>query len=263
MAETNQDQREDGDQQERDGKPSEPTDDLVTSRHTIALEDGELSYTATTGRIVLREEAHTDNKFDGAKARAEVFLTAYTADCDNPAARPVTFAFNGGPGSSSVWLHLGLLGPRRVLSGDVGVLLPPPYDIADNHQTLLRHSDLVFIDPVSTGYSRVVKGEKPQDFHGYGSDIESVAEVIRLWTTRSGRWMSPKYLCGESYGTMRAAGLARHLQERYGMYLNGLILISAYLDGGTAEFGGGNDAPYALYLPTYAAIANYHGLHGD
>ena len=189
-------------------------------------------------------------------------MIAYTLS-DGAATRPVTFAFNGGPGSSSVWLHLGLLGPRRVLSGDVGVLLPPPYDIADNHQTLLRYSDLVFIDPVSTGYSRVVKGEKPQDFHGYEGDIESVAEVIRLWTTRSGRWMSPKYLCGESYGTMRAAGLARHLQERYGMYLNGLILISAYLDGGTAEFDGGNDGPYALYLPTYAAIANYHGLHAD
>src|SRR5215475_4533086 len=263
MAETTQDQREDGDQQERDGKPSEPTDDLVTSRHTIALEDGELSYTATTGRIVLREEAHTDNKFDGAKARAEVFLTAYTADCDDPAARPVTFAFNGGPGSSSVWLHLGLLGPRRVLSGDVGALEPPPYGLADNAQTLLRHSDLVFIDPVSTGYSRAVKGEKSGDFHGYGGDIESVGEVIRLWTTRNGRWMSPKYLCGEAYGTTRAAGLARHLQERYGMYLNGLMLISCFLNGGSVMFTPGNDDAYVNYLPTYAAIANYHGKHGD
>ena len=246
------------------GQPADPVDDFVTTNHVITIDGEQLAYTATAGRVVLRQERHTEDKFDGPKARAEVFMTAYTlGDSGGVATRPVTFAFNGGPGSSSVWLHLGLLGPRRVLSGDVGVLLPPPYDIADNHQTLLRHSDLVFIDPVSTGYSRVVKGEKPQDFHGYGGDIESVAEVIRLWTTRSGRWMSPKYLCGESYGTMRAAGLARYLQERYGMYLNGLILISAYLDGGTAEFGGGNDAPYALYLPTYAAIANYHGLHGD
>src|SRR5215471_3424517 len=245
------------------GQPADPVDDFVTTNHVITIDGEQLPYTATTGRVVLRQEGHTENKFDGPKARAEIFMTAYTLGGGDVTTRPVTFAFNGGPGSSSVWLHLGLLGPRRVLSGDVGVLLPPPYDIADNYQTLLRHSDLVFIDPVSTGYSRVVKGEKPQDFHGYGGDIESVAEVIRLWTTRSGRWMSPKYLCGESYGTMRAAGLARHLQERYGMYLNGLILISAYLDGGTAEFGGGNDAPYALYLPTYAAIANYHGLHGD
>jgi carboxypeptidase C (cathepsin A) len=249
--------------EERDDKPAEPTDDLVTSQHSIALADGEMSYTATAGRIVLREEAHTDDKFEGARARAEVFVTAYTADSDDPASRPVTFAFNGGPGSSSVWLHLGLLGPRRVLSGDVGDLVPPPYGLADNAQTLLRHSDLVFVDPVSTGYSRAVKGEKSKDFHGYGGDIQSVGEVIRLWTTRNDRWMSPKYLCGESYGTTRAAGLARYLQERYGMYLNGLMLVSSVLDFGTAEFAGGNDDPYAMYLPTYAAVAHYHGKLGD
>jgi carboxypeptidase C (cathepsin A) len=243
---------------------AEPTDDLVTTRHSIRLEDGaELSYSVTAGRIVLRQEAHTDDKFDGPQAKAEVFVTAYTADSEDPVARPVTFAFNGGPGSSSVWLHLGLLGPRRVLMGDVGALLPPPYGLADNHETLLRHSDLVFIDPVSTGFSRAVKGEKSKEFHGFGGDIESVGEVIRLWTTRNGRWMSPKFLCGESYGTTRAAGLARHLQERYGLYLNGLMLISAVLDFGTAEFGGGNDDPYALYLPTYAAVAHYHGKLGD
>jgi len=108
---------------------------------------------------------------------------AYTLDDADARTRPVTFAFNGGPGSSSVWLHLGLLGPRRVLMGDAGDLLPPPYDLADNHETLLSHSDLVFIDPVSTGYSRAVKGEKSKDFHGYGGDVESVGEVIRLWTT--------------------------------------------------------------------------------
>ncbi len=244
------------------GKADEPADDLVTTHHEITIDGQQLACTATTGRIVLRQEGQTDGKSDGPQAKAEVFLTAYTLDDPAAASRPVTFAFNGGPGSSSIWLHLGLLGPRRVLSGDAGELLPPPYALAGNPETLLRHSDLVFIDPVSTGFSRVVKGEQPKDFHGYGGDIESVGEVIRLWTTRNGRWMSPKYLCGESYGTMRAAGLARHLQERCGMYLNGLILISSYLDGGTAEFGGGNDDPYALYLPTYAAIAHYHGRLG-
>ena len=120
------------------------------------------------------------------------------ADPSQPNPRPVTFAFNGGPGSASIWLHLGLLGPRRLLMGDAGALLPPPYGIADNEQTLLRHSDLVFIDPVSTGFSRAAKGEKSKDFHGYTGDIESVAEVIRLWTARNGRWMSPKYLCAVS-----------------------------------------------------------------
>jgi len=243
----------------------EPADDLVTTQHSVRAGGAELRYTVTAGRLVLRVEEHgDDDKFTGAAAKAEVFVAAYTAGADGEQdpARPVTFAFNGGPGSSSVWLHLGLLGPRRVLMGDAGALLPPPYGLADNEQTLLRHSDLVFIDPVSTGFSRAVKGGKPRDFHGYGGDIESVGEVIRLWTTRNGRWMSPKYLCGESYGATRAAGLARHLQERYGMYLNGLILISAFLDGQALEFSGINDEPYVAYLPTYAAIANYHGKHG-
>jgi carboxypeptidase C (cathepsin A) len=244
-------------------KDTEPADDLVTTHHSISIDGAELGYTVTTGRMVLRLEGHTDDKFDGQQAKAEVFLTAYVADSEDPGSRPVTFAFNGGPGSSSVWLHLGLLGPRRVVMGDVGELLPPPYGLADNPQTLLRHSDLVFIDPVSTGFSRAVKGEKSKDFHGYGGDIESVGEMIRLWTTRNGRWMSPKYLCGESYGTTRAAGLSRYLQERYGLYLNGLMLVSAVLDFGTGDFGGGNDAVYPLFLPTYAAVAHYHGKHGD
>jgi carboxypeptidase C (cathepsin A) len=261
MTQTPQDQPTDDAAAKPDAR--EPADDLVTTRHTIGVEGGELSYSVTAGRIVLRREGHTDDKFDGSQPKAEVFLTAYTADSENPASRPVTFAFNGGPGSSSVWLHLGLLGPRRVLMGDVGELLPPPYALADNPQTLLRHSDLVFIDPVSTGFSRAVKGEKSNEFHGYGGDIESVGEVIRLWITRNGRWMSPKYLCGESYGTTRAAGLARYLQERFGLYLNGLMLVSAVLDFGTAEFVGGNDDPYAMYLPTYAAVAHYHGKLGE
>jgi carboxypeptidase C (cathepsin A) len=244
-------------------KDTGPTDDLVTTHHSITIDGAELGYTVTAGRMVLRLEGHTDDKFDGLQPKAEVFLTAYTADSAEPGTRPVTFAFNGGPGSSSVWLHLGLLGPRRVVMGDAGALLPPPYGLADNTQTLLRHSDLVFIDPVSTGYSRAVKGEKSKDFHGYGGDIESVGEVIRLWTSRNGRWMSPKYLCGESYGTTRAAGLSQYLQERYGMYLNGVMLVSAVLDFGTGEFIGGNDAVYPLYLPTYTAIAHYHGKLGD
>ncbi len=240
----------------------EPADDLATTSHTISAGGKELSYTATAGRIVLRTEGHTDDKFDGDQAKAEIFITSYVLD-GGDASRPVTFAFNGGPGSSSVWLHMGLLGPRRVLTGDVGEMLPPPYGIGDNEQTLLAHSDLVFIDPVSTGYSRAVKGGKSGEFHGYTGDVESVGEVIRLWTTRNGRWMSPKYLCGESYGTTRAAALSQHLQQRYGMYLNGLMLISAFLDAGSVFFTPGNDDPYVNYLPTYAAIAHYHGKHGD
>jgi carboxypeptidase C (cathepsin A) len=237
----------------------EPIDALVETHHEI----GGLKYKATAGRVVLRVESHTEDKFDGHKARAEMFMVSYVLDDGDRRTRPVVFAFNGGPGSSSVWLHLGLLGPRRVLSGDAGQLLPPPYALADNAETLLRHADLVFIDPVSTGWSRTLKGEKSKDYHGFAGDLESVGELIRLWTSRNGRWMSPKYLCGESYGTLRAAGLAQHLQERHGMWLNGLILVSSVLNMGTLEFHPHLDISYPLFLPTYAALAHYHGLHGD
>jgi carboxypeptidase C (cathepsin A) len=241
-------------------QPAPPADNLVTTSHT--LPSGQ-AYTATTGTMVLREEVITDGKFEGLRPKAEMFVTSYTLDGADPLSRPVTFAFNGGPGSSSVWLHLGVLGPRRVVMGDAGALLPPPYSLADNEESLLGVSDLVFIDPVSTGYSRAAEGEKAEPYHGFTGDIESVGEIIRLWTTRNGRWMSPKFLAGESYGTVRAAGLADHLQSRYGMYLNGVMLISSVLDYITGDFNQGNDLSYALYLPTYAAIAHYHGLHGD
>jgi carboxypeptidase C (cathepsin A) len=244
-------------------KPVEPTDDLVTTRHTLTVKRRKLPYTARTGRLVLRKEIVTDGKFDGHLAKAEVFLTSYTLDDADPGSRPVTFAFNGGPGSASVWLHLGLLGPRRIISGDVDSPEPPPYRLADNPESLLAHSDLVFIDPVSTGYSRPAAGEEPKDYYGFAQDLESVGEVIRLWTSRNGRWMSPKFLAGESYGTLRAAALAEHLQDRHGFYLNGIMLISSVLDMGTIRFTEGNDLPYSLFLPTYAAIAHYHGRHGD
>ncbi|MQA15018.1 MAG: peptidase S10 [Pseudonocardiaceae bacterium] len=243
-------------------KYDEPVDDLVTTRHSLTIKRRKLGYTATAGRMVLREESLSEGTFEGHKARAEVFVVAYTLDGADPSTRPVTFAFNGGPGSSSVWLHLGLLGPRRTVMGDAGALEPPPYGLTDNQQSMLAHSDLVFIDPVSTGYSRAVQGGKPADYHGYAKDLESIAEVLRLWTSRNSRWLSPKFLAGESYGTLRAAALAEHLQRRHGMYLNGLMLISSVLDMGTVRFTEGNDLPYALFLPTYAAIAHYHGRHG-
>ncbi|WP_424184272.1 S10 family peptidase [Actinokineospora sp. G85] len=242
---------------------ADPVDDLVTTSHSLTVRRRKLNYTATTGRVVLRREVVTDGKVEGHLPKAEVFLTAYTLDGADPGQRPVTFAFNGGPGAASVWLHLGVLGPRRVVSGDAGALARPPYQLVDNPDTLLAHSDLVFIDPVGTGMSRPAKGEKSGEFSGFQPDLESVAEVIRLWTTRRGRWLSPKFLAGESYGTTRAAGLAEHLQRRHGMYLNGVMLISAVLDFGTIRFTAGNDKPYPLFLPTYAAIAHHHGLHGD
>lgn len=239
------------------------TDDLVTTHHALSTPDGDLVYTATTGRIVLHEEVVTDGTYDGRKATAQVSITAYTLDGADVTQRPVTFAFNGGPGSSSVWLHLGLLGPRRVDSGDVGGLTPPPYGLLDNPETLLRVSDIVFIDPMSTGWSRAAEGEKASPFHGFTGDLESVGEVIRLWTSRHGRWMSPKFLAGESYGGTRAAALADYLQNRFGMFLNGVVLVAPALNLELLYMAEGSDLPHPLFLPTYAATAHYHGLLPD
>ena len=238
-------------------KPAPPEEKVVQSKHTLKLGGQEIKYTATAGTILLKLEDGTP--------KASIFYVAYTKDdVADASQRPLTFSFNGGPGSSSVWLHLGLFGPRRVQMGDAGTLLPPPYKLVDNDVALLDVSDLVFIDPVSTGYSRAVPGEAPKQYHGVTEDVESVADFIRLYTTRNKRWPSPKFLAGESYGTTRAAGLSGYLQQRYGMYLNGIVLISAILNFETAEFDVGNDLPYTLYLPTYTAIAWYHKkLPGD
>jgi carboxypeptidase C (cathepsin A) len=221
----------------------------ITNSVTIAGE--RVTYRAETGMLPVL-------KTDGT-SRASVFYVAYTReDTTNGAARPVTFCFNGGPGSASVWLHLGALGPRRAKMNPDGSQPAPPFALVDNEYSVLNASDLVFIDPVATGFSRPVKEEKPADFFGDSADLDSVGEFIRLWTTRHGRWLSPKFLCGESYGVFRAAGLADHLRGRYGMYLNGLILVSGVLDFATLEGETGNDLPYPLYLPAYTAAAHFH-----
>lgn len=224
---------------------------LSTTHHMIALNGQKLDYTATAGNLLLKEE-------DG-KVKASIFFIAYTRDgIKDLKTRPVTFTFNGGPGSSSVWLHLGAFGPRRVHMTDKGEPLPPPYRLVDNEETLLDVTDLVFVDPPSTGYSRIAPGEKHKDFHGVQEDVKTVADFIRLYTTRFRRWESPKFLAGESYGTTRAAGLASHLQDRLGMNLNGIMLVSSILNFQTVRFDDGNDLPYVLYLPTYTATAWYH-----
>lgn len=244
-------------------EPQQLEDALVTTQHTLKLPKGKLEYTAKAGTVVLHRDEVEDGVFKGRKPAARIGITAYTADDADPLTRPVTFAFNGGPGSASLWLHMGVLGPRRVEMGDAGDLLPPPYGVVDNTESLLAVSDLVFIDPVSTGRSRVAEGGKAADFHGFTADIESVAEVIRRWVTANGRWMSPKFIAGESYGTTRASGLAAYLQDEMGMYLNGLMLISAVLDFSTGNFDKGGDRAHAMYLPFYAAVAHYHGKHGE
>ena len=237
----------------------EPTDQISVTRQRIRVGKRELAYTVTCGTVVLREEMEKEGKHEGDKPKAKVFFIAYTLDdVKDRAARPVTFSFNGGPGSSSVWLHLGVLGPRRVALDDEGRAPLPPGRLVDNEFSLLDQSDLVFIDPVGTGYSRMVEGEKVKEYHEYKRDLESVGEFIRLWTTRYGRWASPKYLIGESYGTTRASGLSLHLLERYGMYLNGVMLVSVALDFQVLRFDHANDTPPVIFLPTYAATAWYH-----
>jgi carboxypeptidase C (cathepsin A) len=247
--------------EEKKEKP-ELKDQLVVTQHRKKIGGVEVAYTVTTGLMVLKEETpDREKEYEGEKAKAQFFFVAYTRDdCPDPASRPLSFSFNGGPGSSSVWLHMGLLGPRRVVMTYEGGLPQPPFELADNEFSLLDQTDLVFIDPVSTGYSRPADGEKARQFHGYKKDIESVGDFIRLYTTRYNRWLSPKFLIGESYGTTRASGLAGYLQERHGLYLNGIVLVSTALNFGTIDFTPGNELPYVLFLPSYTATAWYHGL---
>lgn len=236
--------------------PPTPEEKTSITQHTLKVNGKSLNYTVTTGTIILKEE---DEK-EGEKPKASIFYVAYTLDgIEDPSTRPITYSFNGGPGSSSVWMHLGLLGPKRVDSdAGGGKPFPPPYKLIDNEFTMLDKTDLVFIDPVSTGYSRAVPGESPDQYHNVKTDIESVGAFIHQYTTRTKRWESPKFLIGESYGTTRAAGLSNHIQQRYGMFLNGLMLISSILNFGTARFDPGNDLPFILFLPTYTATAWYH-----
>lgn len=246
-------QTKDNKEQADQSTPSIVEETTSLTQHSIKINGGQLDYTVTTGTIVLKEE----DVEQGEKQKASIFYVAYTKKTES-SERPVTFSFNGGPGSSSVWLHLGLIGPKRVLMDDEGKPIGPPHQLVDNSFTLLDQTDLVFIDPVSTGYSRTVPKEKPEQFHEVKKDIESVSEFIRIWTTRNKRWLSPKFIIGESYGTTRAAGLAGYLQQRHGMYLNGIMFVSSILNFLTASFDEGNDLPYILFLPTYTASAWYH-----
>jgi len=224
----------------------------TVTRHEIRVDGRALRYTATAGYMPIASES--------GELQAKMFFIAYTLDgVSDVARRPLTFAFNGGPGSSSVWLHLGAIGPKRVLMTDEGEALPPPYRLVDNEGTWLPFTDVVFIDPVLTGYSRPAAGVEKSEFHGLEEDVESVGEFIRLWTTQNERWSSPKFLAGESYGTTRAAGLSNYLQDRHGMYLNGIVLISTALDFGTLRFAPNNDLAFVLILPSYTATAWYHG----
>jgi carboxypeptidase C (cathepsin A) len=228
-----------------------PPDSSVVTRHTITVDGKAIRYAATTGNIVLRN--------DSVGGTASVFYVAYTAEDADVRTRPVTFVYNGGPGSASIWLHMGSFAPVRVATTDAGATAPAPYNLEPNAYTMIDRTDLVFVDAVGTGLSEIVGKGRADDFYGVDQDIRAFADFIDRYVTVNNRWSSPKFLMGESYGTTRSAGLASVLDER-GMPLNGVVLISSWLDG-FVDFGSppfALDIPYILFLPTMAATAWYH-----
>ncbi|HEV8593012.1 MAG TPA: hypothetical protein VGQ55_12985, partial [Pyrinomonadaceae bacterium] len=223
----------------------------VVKKQSVRVGSRTLNYTTTTGFLPIKNDRTGD-------IEAKIFYIAYSVDgTSDPKNRPLMFSFNGGPGSASVWLHLGALGPRRVKMMDDGMMPPPPYELEDNQQSWLPETDMVFIDPVGTGYSRATKPEFANKFFGLRGDIESVGEFIRLYLSRNERWSSPLFLVGESYGTTRASGLSDYLFE-HGIGLNGILLISTVMNFQTIRFADNNDLPLITILPSYATTAWYH-----
>lgn len=228
----------------------EPPADPVVKQHSIKVKGKALDYTTTTGLMPIKDEE--------GKIKANLFFVAYTKDgVDDTTERPLTFVYNGGPGSSTVWLHMGGLAPKRVLMQDDGGMPKPPFKLVENEYTWLTETDLVFVDPVDTGFSRATSEDEATAAKGVEGDIATVGEFIRMYLVRNARWQSPLFLAGESYGTFRSAGLAGYLIDR-GVAFNGIVLISSILNMQTARFTLGNDLPYQLFLPTYAATAWYH-----
>jgi carboxypeptidase C (cathepsin A) len=230
--------------------PIEQKDETpISKKHSARIGGRQINYTTTTGFMPIRNEA-------SGQVEARVFYMAYTMD-DPPANRPLMFSFNGGPGSASVWLHMGALGPKRVKMLDDGLMPPAPYESVENEFSWLDQTDLVFIDPVGTGYSRATKPEFASKFFSVNGDIASIGDFIRIYLGRNERWRSPLYLVGESYGTTRAAGLSNHLFER-GIALNGILLVSTVMNFQSIRFADNNDLPLILIFPSYTATAWYH-----
>ena len=221
----------------------------VQTHHQIAINGRTLHYTATAGRLPIKDPT--------GKIDAEMFFVAYTLDGADPAKRPLTFSYNGGPGSASIWLHMGALGPRTVVLQPEGWMPEAPYRLHDNQYTPLDATDIVMIDAIGTGYSRPADMEQAKKFWGLHGDIESFGEFIRMYISRYERWSSPLYLLGESYGTTRSAGIAGYLADQ-GINFNGICLLSMVLNFESLAFAPTNDAPYPLILPTMTMIAGYH-----
>jgi carboxypeptidase C (cathepsin A) len=234
-------------------EPAKAKARTVSTQHTVLIQGRRLAYTATAGTIILHNAK--------GQPTAKVFYIAYTKDgVGNPATRPVTFSYNGGPGAASVLVDFGGFGPRKIIWPQPGdsVAVRPPYQVAPNPDTILASTDLVFVDAVGTGYSRVLppKGT-PKMFYGVKQDADAFTQFIEQYLSKYNRWGSSKFLLGESYGTLRSAVLAQELIQ-HGIYLNGVILCSTVLNFPTISFAPGNDLPFILYLPSYAAVAWYH-----
>jgi len=231
-------------------EPAPAEDRISTTKHVLSLGGQNLAYTATAGTAPIR--------LDDGEVAARMFFVAYTKDGENPATRPIAFLFNGGPGSATVWLHMGSYGPKIAQMADEGFQPAPPFELVDNPNTLLDVSDLVFVDAVDTGYSRTAEGVDRQTFHGQDGDIRAFGEFIAEYLRVYDRYASPKFLIGESYGTIRSAGLAQELQSRHGIELNGVALLSALLTYQTLRTAPNNDVAYAALIQSYAATAWYH-----
>ncbi len=239
-------------------KPAEKIDAplISTTRHTGSFGGVSVAYTATARETYLKGEDGTP--------KASIFSTAYVKDGNDPT-RPITFLFNGGPGSGSLWLHMGAFGPKRVaIPSDARDDGAPPYPIVANPDSLLDVTDIVFIDPVGTGFSHALGKTEAKSYWGVTADAKSIAEFIRIWLSENGRWNSPKYLGGESYGTTRSAAVANELEGSYNdVSLNGIILISTILDFGAQAEVPGNEMSYVVNLPTMATTAWFHNKVAD
>ncbi len=218
----------------------EKEEKISQTSHSVRLDGREIRYTDTAGTLPIRLE-------DGRLA-ARMFFVAYTKDGEDAPTRPVSFLYNGGPGAATIWLHMGSFAPKHVQMSDEGFQLAPPYHLVDNENSLIDVSDLVFIDAIDTGFSRVVAGVNNQQFHGQSGDLRAFGEFINTYLTTYGRWGSPKYLIGESYGTIRSAGLSQEIQERHGIELNGIVLVSSLLTYQTLSPAPDNDVAYAATI---------------
>ncbi|HUC52687.1 MAG TPA: hypothetical protein VMR90_01490 [Candidatus Cybelea sp.] len=252
--------------QEKDAKPADkpaeaapaapPKEESSVTEHSIKIAGQTIPYKATAATILLKNEKD--------EPAALIYFTAYTrSDVKDPSQRPVSFVYNGGPGSASVWLHMGSFSPRRVVTVNAEATPPAPYKLIENQYCLLDKTDLVFVDPVGTGFSHAAGKAQDKDFWGVDQDVKSLAQFVNTYTSRNNRWNSPKFLIGESYGTFRSAALSNYLQSHDGLYFNGIVLISSVLNLGTISFNAGEDMPYIFYLPSYAATAWYHRVLKD